>query len=220
MNKRIHLKTQLVPSLAWLGLLLAGATNVLASSLASVSVGPQIPDPVTAGSNATYTITVTRTGNGNLDVYLTCANLPAGATASFAPYPVTFVGNTPDSQAATLTIITAASTPAGIYPFLVIGDDGASFNTVTNTATLIVGGAQATQPPPLLSIAMLADGTAKLTCNGAPGGCYWVQATPILCPTSWTTVATNVSDAIGWSFYIDRDATNFPMRFYRLVTAH
>src|SRR5215471_14474055 len=119
------------------GALFVLSGNVLAeSTVGSVSSGPQSPDPVQAGSNATYVVTVNRTGNGNLDVYLSATGLPAGVTATFTPIPVHFTGSTNFSATAQLVVRTDASTPAGSYPFTIVADDGASFNIVTNNAIL------------------------------------------------------------------------------------
>src|SRR5215831_20202791 len=93
-HQRIR-KKQWFASFCALCALLALGANVLAeSTVSSVSSGPQSPDPVQAGSNATYVVTVNRTGNGNLDVYLSATGLPAGVTATFTPIPVHFTGST------------------------------------------------------------------------------------------------------------------------------
>src|SRR5262245_47845200 len=117
-------------SLAFLciaGALFALSGNVLAeSTVSSVSSGPQSPDPVQAGSNATYVVAVNRTGNGNLDVYLSATGLPAGVTATFSPIPVHFTGAVITSATAQLVVTTDASTPAGSYPFTIVADDGSS----------------------------------------------------------------------------------------------
>jgi hypothetical protein len=61
--------------------------------------------------------------------------LPAGATASFSPNPVT---GSP-SWASTLSVTTAGTTPTGTYPLTITGTDGTL--TRTATASLVV------QPP-------------------------------------------------------------------------
>src|SRR5258708_7398659 len=105
------------------------ASNALAAPvLSAVAVGPQLPSPINPGQSASYTVTVSRVGNGNIDVYLTIAGLPAGATASFSPSPVHFTGPLPLSETSTLTISTSDYTPLGIYHFTVTGDDSSIQN--------------------------------------------------------------------------------------------
>src|SRR5436190_10707791 len=91
-------QTQIKQRLAFclaLGALVGLSGNLQAAPiLTSVSAGTQAQDPVAPGSNATYVVTVTRTGNGNIDVYLSADGLPPGATATFSPNPVRFTGST------------------------------------------------------------------------------------------------------------------------------
>src|SRR5258707_3487148 len=105
---------------------LATNANVLAGpTLTSFGAGPQIPAPVCRGSNATYVVTVSRTGNGNMDVYLSASGLPMGVSASFSPNPVHFSGSAAEATA-TLTLSTASYTPPGSSPITIRADDGAS----------------------------------------------------------------------------------------------
>jgi hypothetical protein len=89
----------------------------------SVTVGTQSPNPVTAGNNATYTITVNRgSGNGSTGAFSASLSvtttLPTGATASFSPSTVSFT-STDTSKTSTLTISTTISTPGGTTSFSV-----------------------------------------------------------------------------------------------------
>src|SRR6516164_6125325 len=106
-RQRHRLKQWLV-SLCTRSALLALGGNVLAAPiLTSVTSGPQTPDPVQPGSNATYTVTVSRTGYGNIDVYLSATNLPAGVSATFSPIPVHFTGAVVFSATAHLVVTTS-----------------------------------------------------------------------------------------------------------------
>src|SRR5436309_793511 len=101
--------------------------NILAASvLSSVAISSQSPSAVVPGSAATYTVTVSRTDNGNLDAYLSVSGLPAGATASFSPAMVHFSGSTPTSGTAALTISTAASLASCSNSFTVTATEGGS----------------------------------------------------------------------------------------------
>ena len=88
---------------------------------------------IVQGQSTTYTVTVTPSNGFTGLVNLTATGLPASATAAFAPSAVT-----PTSAAvtSTLTIQTAAGTPAGTTTPTVIGTSGALTNQAA--ATLIV----------------------------------------------------------------------------------
>ena len=129
---------------------IVGPYQVAASTFESVSVGTQ-SGTLTSGTSgtATYTVTVTRSGSGILDVLLSLTtSLPTGATASFNPGTVSFNGNTPTSKTSTLTISTSTSTPAGTTTFnsLLWGQSTQGQVTTTKSAngTLMVGKANAT----------------------------------------------------------------------------
>ena len=201
---------QLLTSLCARSVLLALSGSVLgAPVLSSVSSGPQTPDPVQAGSNATYVVTVNRTGNGNIDVYLSAAGLPAGVTATFSPVLVHFTGSTITSATAQLVVTTDASTLPGSYNFSLVADDGASHNTVTNTATLNVGLGGAT-------ISRLADGTICVAFDTPAGRDCLLEATTNLSAAVWTTLCTTNSGTYNLLTFLDQDAPNYPCRFYRL----
>ena len=66
-----------------------------------------------------------------------------------------------------------------------------------------------------LSILKLSDGNMLLNCAGISNRIYWVQATTNLISPVWTTLTTTNSDRDGLFSFIDMDATNYPVRFYR-----
>ena len=202
---------QLLTSLCARSVLLALSGNVFgAPILTSVSSGPQTPDPVAPGSNATYVVTVTRTGNGNIDVYLSAYDLPTGVAATFSPNPVHFTGSTAVSATAQLVVTTTASSQPGSYSFSLVADDGASHNTVTNTATLNVTMSGA-------SIARLADGTICVAFDTPVGQDCRLQATTNLNNAYWATLCTTNSGTYSLLTFVDQDAPKYPSRFYRLA---
>ena len=85
---------------------------------------------VIQGNSASYTVTQTAVNNYAATVSYSVSGLPAGATAAFTPASVAASGTT------TLSVSTAATTPAGSYTLTITGTDG----TLTHTAsvTLIV----------------------------------------------------------------------------------
>jgi len=207
--QRRRIKQLLASFCARSALLVLSGSVMGAPVLTSVSSGPQTPDPVQAGSNATYAVSVTRTGNGNIDVYLSATGLPAGATATFSPIPVHFTGPTPGSATAQLVITTDASIPPGSYPFTIVADDGASQNIVTNNATLDVG----LSGP---GIAQMPNGGMCIAFGTTPGQTCSLQATTNLVNPVWTTLCTTNSGTCSLLFFIDQDAPQYPCRFYRL----
>src|SRR5437773_2516875 len=96
------------------------------------------------GNSVTYPITVARAANGTLSVTLSVTGLPAGATASFSPNPISANGNNP-LPSATLTITTIATTPAGSPTFTVKAtNDNFAADNSTGNGTLTIAKANAT----------------------------------------------------------------------------
>jgi len=216
------MKTEIRKRIAASIMLLACAGHAFAgTTVGSVSVGAQAPNPVQPGSAASYPVTVTRTGTGNLDVYLTITNLPSGVTASFVPSVVHFAGSSSAGPAA-LTLSTSSSLASGRYGFVVTGRDGGSQNAATNSGVLVVGSG-GSKPPATgasLSLQTLPGGSVQITCVGTPAYSYQVQATTNLANPSWTVIGSGTADSSGLCSFIDADAGNFPYRFYRAVTTN
>ena len=211
------MKKHLLISLAGLCLALGWADNTAAEPpLISVTLGTQwpstqCPSTISPGDSATYPVVVARTGSGELDAYLSISGLPAGATASFSPQMVSFTGNSPACLTSTLTITTASSLPAGRYRFTVTATVGQSHNKRMVTGELMVGLCH-------VDLALWPDGSVHVGCAGMPGQVYLLQAATNPASPSWTTLATNVTDASGWFVWAAMDATNYQSRFYRLLT--
>jgi N-acetylneuraminic acid mutarotase len=118
-----------------------------AKSLGSISVGPQLPDPVSQGSSATYVVTINRAASGpavsgSFTVLLSLTTaLPAGATASFSPNPVT-IASASNTGTSTLTISTSATTPVNLagssFTVLAVNEAGGGSNNATTTGSLRV----------------------------------------------------------------------------------
>ncbi len=211
LHQRQQKKQRMVFSSA-VGAVLALCGNALAAPvLTSVSAGPQAPDPVFPGSNATYVVTVNRTGNGNMDVYLSVSGLPAGVGAAFSPNPVHFTSSTPISATANLVVTTTGSTPPGCYPLTIVADDGGSQNIVTTGAALDVGLRSA-------GIARMANGRACIGFDSTSGQACSIQATTNLAAPVWTTICLTNSGTNSLLVFVDQDAPKYPCRFYRLST--
>jgi hypothetical protein len=197
------------------GIFFCAFNTVAAPVLTAVTVGAQNPNPIQPGGNASYAVTATRTGNGNMDVYFSASGLPTGATASFTPSMLTFGGSTPMALTTALTVFTTSSIAPGTYNFTITGTDGSSHNLQTCNATLIVGGTARSLPQSIVAIDCTQEGFMHLTCTGGAGQSYKIQATTDLGSGVWTDLATVNADMTGLFAYTDLSATNYPVRFYR-----
>lgn len=177
--------------------------------MSSLDIGPQSPATICRGNSASFPLTITRTGNGNMEIYLSAPDLPPGATASFSPNPVRFSGSIV-SATATISISTTSEAPAGSNAFSIVAIDGASHNSMTNLLSLQTGNC-------LPEAAITPTGCMCLTFYGAPGQSCVVQATTNLVAPSWSTICTTNIGNNGLLIFTDLDSKNFPMRFYRLV---
>lgn len=92
----------------------------------------------TAGSAATFSVSVTGSGGFAGSVSFSASGLPAGATASFNPTSVKGSGST------TMTVSTASSTPTGTFTLTVTASGGGSSHS--QTTSLVVN---APAPPPV-----------------------------------------------------------------------
>jgi hypothetical protein len=219
-RKTVRRGTSRLVLLACLGLagLLVVPQARSSSTLTSVNVGEQVIGVINPGGTATFPVTVTRTGAGRLDVSLSISGLPAGATATFSPNELTFTGNQPDSQTSTLTITTPASLPLGCCCFSVTASEDdhdrskktTTKKTTTTTNQMYVGVGH-------VCLTTLPNRTVRIGCAGQPGEVLLLQTTTCLATPSWTTIATNATDASGWFTWHDLDATNCPSHFYRTV---
>ena len=118
--------------------------NVTSSpaGLSTPTVGAQTPNPVPAGSSATYGgtngITVNISPASACTATMSIAGLPSGATGTFSPNPLVFT--TQSSLTSTLTVTTSATTPVGTSSGVNIsatGSNGCS-GTYTRTTTFVV----------------------------------------------------------------------------------
>jgi outer membrane protein assembly factor BamB len=109
----------------------ATANLVVKSSNKGYLVLSASPDTrsVTAGQATTFDLLVTGVNGYANPVNLSVSGLPSGASAAFTPNPVT---PTAAGAASTLSITTAASTPAGTYPLTIMGVGGG--NSVSQAA--------------------------------------------------------------------------------------
>jgi hypothetical protein len=96
-------------------------------------------------------------------------------------------------------------------------DDG-NGNTNTCSTTVTVNAAPLV-PPTIVSEQVLGDGSFQLTLSGPEGQPFTVLASPdVAVPlTGWATL-TNDHFGPSPAIFTDTDATNYPARFYRVVS--
>ena len=85
---------------------------------------------VSAGTSASYTVSVAASGGFSSTVSLSVSGLPTGATAAFTPQSLTGSGNSG------LSISTSSSTPAGTYTLTITGQGGVLTHTTTVALTI------------------------------------------------------------------------------------
>jgi len=104
-----------------------------------VSAGPQSPNPVPAGSAATYLITASISGGGNETVTFSCSGLPAGVTAAFSPVTVSA-----SPWRSTLTLTASSNVASGTNGNITItGTGGGDDRSVQSTTISLVTGKRA-----------------------------------------------------------------------------
>ncbi|MBV9573224.1 MAG: SBBP repeat-containing protein, partial [Acidobacteriales bacterium] len=167
------------------GSLSHSATVVLDVQTADFTISASAPAAVTAGGSTTSTVTITSVAGFAGAVSLSCSNLPAGASCSFVPSPVTGGSGT-----STLTINTTNATANGSYNVTVKGISGSL--THSTTITLNVGDFTISASP--LTPGTVSPGgsaTSTVTVTGASGfnpstvalSCSSVTPTVTLPPT-------------------------------------
>jgi hypothetical protein len=90
--------------------------------------------------------------------------------------------------------------------------DNYTFEFVSGWLTIVPG---LDQPPRIVSIIKLGDGSVELLCTGAAGQTYLIQAASSLSADSWATISTHTTDHNGDMTVIDPDAASCSIRFYR-----
>ncbi|WP_344668677.1 glycosyl hydrolase 2 galactose-binding domain-containing protein [Catenulispora yoronensis] len=85
---------------------------------------------VVQGSSTSTTVSTSVTSGSAESVALTASGLPSGATATFSPASVTAGGSS------SLTIATAATTPAGTYPITITGTAPSATHTASYSLTV------------------------------------------------------------------------------------
>jgi len=196
--------------------LATASTSHAMSEFVSLSIEPEWPATANPGTVILYKVTaVVREGSGLLEVSLSSLGLPEGATVSFAPSLLRFIGHEPTVQTAMLTVTCPEVTPTETYPFTLTGDARREAITLTNQVqqelySLIVA-------PPVLAIDRLSDGSFRLRGKGTTGQIYRIESTPSLTEPVWSAAGSSTADGNGRFTFFTAQTPNAPMRFYRAV---
>jgi autotransporter-associated beta strand protein len=115
----------------------------------------------------------------------------------------------------------SAGAPVGTYVITPSAATGGTFSTNNYNITYNPGTLTITLPPNSSPVTITgpfvqSDGTVQLSFAGVPGYTYYIQAAAdIDPPIDWANISTNTADTNGLFNFIDLDATNYPVRFYR-----
>jgi uncharacterized repeat protein (TIGR01451 family) len=196
-----------------------------AADLGVVMTGPA--SQIYAGSNFTYTVTVTNRGPATATGLKMTDNLPGGlnfvstsqGSFSLLPGAVNFTLGSLTAGTSTNFTITVNAPATGTYNNqVVVSADQTDLDLLDNNFQVVT----TVLPPPLSSFApqlgatSYANGTFSLTLTGQSGASYVIQASPDL--QNWTPVSTNVA-AGGVVHFSDTNAVSFPRRYYRAYYA-
>jgi hypothetical protein len=118
---------------------------------------------VVAGTNTSYSVTITPTNGFNAAVSLSVGGLPSGANGTFSP-------NNQVMTSSTLSVTTTTGTTPGSYPLTITGTSGTLTHTTSVTLTV-------TGPPPPPDFSLSASPSSQTVKHGA-GTTYTVTITP------------------------------------------
>ncbi|HEY1662150.1 MAG TPA: immunoglobulin domain-containing protein [Verrucomicrobiae bacterium] len=137
---------------------------------------------------------------------------PDGDTISLAAVSESTNGVTIMNDAGTLTYSDTNGVADEFFCTITDGWGG------TNVQAVYIAIIPASEVPDITGVTSISDGSVTLTFSGAPGTNYVLEATTnLLSPDDWIPVTTNTPDTNGLWQFTDTSATNYPLRYYRLM---
>ena len=120
-------------------------------------------------------------------------------------------GNLTGSGSSSLTITNVSATNAGTYSVIITNLLG----TTTSTGAVLT----VASPPMISKVLCNPDGSVTLNLSTAPYlSSRVLTATNLAPPVVWQPIYTNVAGTNGAWQFTDRNASNYPARFYRSST--
>jgi hypothetical protein len=184
------------------------------SDLVTVSVAPQWPAVSQPGTVLRYQVTVTRSGEGELEVSLSALGLPHGATVTFSPSVLRFTGRAPVSMSATMTVTCPEVMTIDDNSFSVIGSTRRESVTSTKGGSALASVQTGT---PVLFFDLANGQDITLRGMGVSGVTYQIETASDLRNPSWTKVGPSTADGNGRFIFNDTVKKNLPAQFYRAV---
>ncbi len=137
---------------------------------------------------------------------------PDGDTVSLANISVSTNGVTVTNDAGTLIYSDTNDVDDEFFCTITDGWGGTNEEAVYITVVLT------NEVPGITGVTSVSDGGVTLTFSGAPGTNYVLEATTNLFSTDdWVPITTNMPGTNGLWQFTDTSATNYPLRFYRLM---
>jgi autotransporter-associated beta strand protein len=178
-------------NLAWNTDALASAGTISVVQLPVITNQPQSL-VVNPGSSAGFTVGATGTGALAYQWLLNGTNIAGAVTNIYS-------------------IAGATAANAGSYTVIISNNYGAVTSSV---AHLVVN-----LPPMIGSVSVANSAGFSLSASGSVGEtCVLLGASNLVPPVVWLQLQTNTADMNGVFNFTDAQATNFPQRFYRLMT--
>jgi subtilase family serine protease len=141
----------------------------------SLSASPLTPSPVSAGTSATSTLTISpisgsigKVVNFSASNPSSCTGLPAGATCSFNPSAVTFDGINDATTVLTITTLANMTLPAGAQTVTITPTNSAPTST-TVSLTVTATTQSFTLSPPSSAFTVAAGGKAPISITVSSG---------------------------------------------------
>jgi hypothetical protein len=213
----MSMKNRINAVLVGLALFLATTSASQAmSKLVSLTIEPLWPASTEPGTIVLYQVTVTREGQGFLEVNLSADGLPEGAVVSFSANPLRFVGREPGTQTCIMAIDCAQVTATDTYAFTVTGKSRRETITVANLVSKAFSDVSSN---PSLTLDLRDDGTGLLRGTGVGGQTYRIETSTDLLSGAWATLGFTTADGNGRFMLIDEDTkvADLPMKFYRAI---
>lgn len=122
-------------------------------------------------------------------------------------------GKVSGATSSVLTLTAVATNNAGNYRVVVAN----TYGSITSSVATLTVSFPTNLVPGFTNVARSSSGSVTLGLSGASGYSYVLEATTNLASPNWVPLTTNMPGTNGFWQYTDTSATNYPLRFYRLL---